>query len=133
MNPGSITHLRIAAARSAAHRLTINTADREHRFAQDRLSAYLDGELPQRAACRVNRHIAICSQCKRELDQLRCVVGALRRMRALGRSDPVIDTLITRVCRETELRSVDDSRPPPNRTFHRYEKASGDTVERHTV
>lgn len=79
---------------------------REHRFTQDRLSAYLDHELDGHDRGRVRAHLASCVQCQRELDQLRLVVVALRRLRADGRSDPIIDALIMKLCDEAEGRSA---------------------------
>lgn len=43
----------------------------EHRVSWDGLSAYLDGELEPRETERVERHLAICSDCRCELSKLR--------------------------------------------------------------
>lgn len=34
------------------------------------LNAYMDGELPERSCCEVEAHLAECSGCRREFDQL---------------------------------------------------------------
>jgi hypothetical protein len=46
----------------------------EHRYAGERLSAYLDGELSSREQGRVDRHLATCPRCRWELDTLRRTV-----------------------------------------------------------
>jgi anti-sigma factor RsiW len=93
----SLDHTATSRPRAVARRRTDREASREHRFTQDRLSAYLDRELPERDAWRVHDHLSSCWQCRRELDQLRRVVAALRRLRTEPRSDPVVDALIMRM------------------------------------
>jgi hypothetical protein len=46
----------------------------EHKYAQERLSAYLDQELTPGEQGRVERHLAACPQCRCELDNLRRTV-----------------------------------------------------------
>jgi len=41
------------------------------RYAQERLSAYLDGQLSARETARVERHLLECAACKEELESLR--------------------------------------------------------------
>lgn len=38
---------------------------------RNHLNAYLDGELPERSRCGLERHLAECPACRRELDALR--------------------------------------------------------------
>jgi anti-sigma factor RsiW len=58
----------------------------EHRFAQRRLSAYLDGELEPFERGRVERHIDECSECDRAARSLRRVLGALTLLRRCNHS-----------------------------------------------
>jgi len=60
----------------------------EHRFTQKHLSTYLDGRLSPRARRRVERHLAVCPKCARELETLRATVELLHRVepQALPRS-----------------------------------------------
>lgn len=44
---------------------------------QNKLGAYLDGELNRREAQEVERHLEICMDCRTELDELRQVSGLL--------------------------------------------------------
>ena len=53
--------------------------NREHRFAQDNLSAYMDGELRPAERARLERHLAGCADCRRDLEALRGTVALLRR------------------------------------------------------
>jgi hypothetical protein len=46
----------------------------EHRYVQERLSAYLDRELSSREQGYVEHHLATCPHCRRELDTLRRTV-----------------------------------------------------------
>jgi len=55
-------------------------ANREHRFASDNLSAYLDGELPPGERARVERHLAACADCRRDLETLQETVALVRRV-----------------------------------------------------
>lgn len=51
-----------------------------HRHEDERLSAFLDDELPEDEALSVTRHLARCDRCLAELDGLRRARGALRRL-----------------------------------------------------
>jgi anti-sigma factor RsiW len=53
---------------------------RDHRWAPDRMSAYLDGELSARRRGRMERHVAECRQCRGLAAGLRLVIGALHRL-----------------------------------------------------
>jgi len=50
----------------------------EHEYAQDNLSAYLDGELDAREKDRIEKHLRECAICQRELAGLRQTVALLR-------------------------------------------------------
>lgn len=52
----------------------------EHRFCQDNLSSYIDGQLPERARERVQRHLQGCQECRWDLETLERTVALLRAM-----------------------------------------------------
>ena len=58
----------------------------DHRFAEHSLSAYLDGMLTDREKRRVERHLAACPECERELEGLRETVALLRLTPPLART-----------------------------------------------
>lgn len=60
----------------------------DHRFAADNLSPYLDGRLTAREKERLERHLAVCPDCRQELSTLRETVALLRQtpMRPVPRS-----------------------------------------------
>lgn len=68
------------------------------------LSAYLDDELdpPERAA--VERHVAGCSRCARELDELRGIVNAAEELAAPSLDDAVWDAFLGNVYNRIERR-----------------------------
>jgi anti-sigma factor RsiW len=55
---------------------------RDHRWAPDHMSDYLDGELEPSARNRMHRHIGECEQCRRLLAGLRVVLEGLHRLPA---------------------------------------------------
>jgi anti-sigma factor RsiW len=55
---------------------------RDHRWAPDRMSDYVDGELAPSACSRMERHLGRCESCRRLLDGLRRTVDALHRVSA---------------------------------------------------
>ena len=57
---------------------------RDHRWAPDHMSAYLDDELQARARRRMDQHLTECVECRRLIASLRLVVGALHRLPAAG-------------------------------------------------
>jgi anti-sigma factor RsiW len=67
---------------SAAHRLRFR---RDHRWTPGHLSAFVDGDLPERARARVIRHIRECPECRAAL---RGLERMLERLRALPASPP---------------------------------------------
>jgi hypothetical protein len=52
----------------------------EHRSVAVQLSAFIDGELNEREASKVERHLAECAVCRRDLDSLRQTVALLRQV-----------------------------------------------------
>ena len=64
---------------------------RDHRWAPEHLSAYLDGELPPRARVRLERHAAECPECRGVLGGLRRMLGLLPRLLLAGGAPDVQD------------------------------------------
>ena len=58
--------------------------ERDHQWAPEHMSGYLDGDLAARARARMERHLAECADCRRLLAGLRAVVGGLHRLPAPG-------------------------------------------------
>jgi anti-sigma factor RsiW len=58
--------------------------ERDHRWAPEHMSGYLDGDLAARALARMERHLGECQDCRRLLAGLRAVVGGLHRLPAPG-------------------------------------------------
>jgi anti-sigma factor RsiW len=56
----------------------------------DRISAFLDDELPEELASRVTHHLAACGACRAELDALRHTRDALRRLSAVTAPAPLL-------------------------------------------
>ena len=52
----------------------------DHRWAPDRFSAHLDGELPAPKRGRMERHLGECVECRRVFAGLTVVVEALRQL-----------------------------------------------------
>jgi anti-sigma factor RsiW len=61
-------------------------SSRDHRWAHDHVSDYLDGELDASRRGRMERHAAECPECHRVITTLRRMVGALRRLPPPGGS-----------------------------------------------
>lgn len=55
-----------------------------HEETQDRLSAYLEGELRGRERKRVARHLSLCPICR---EIMRSLARTVERLRSLGRGD----------------------------------------------
>lgn len=53
---------------------------RDHRWAPDRMSDYLDGELAVSGRRRMERHLGECEKCRRLLRGLRRTLDALHRL-----------------------------------------------------
>jgi anti-sigma factor RsiW len=63
--------------------------DSEHRWAPERMSAYVDGELGSGGRLRLERHVGECEECRLMLDGLREMLDALHRLPApSGTGDP---------------------------------------------
>lgn len=56
--------------------------NREHRFTAENLSAYIDRELTAAERSRVERHLATCAECRRDVESLQETVALLRRVPA---------------------------------------------------
>ena len=59
----------------------------DHRWAPDRMSDYLDGELASMGRTRMDRHVGQCVECRRVLAGLRVMLEELHRLP--GRSGEV--------------------------------------------
>lgn len=53
----------------------------DHDKAKEQFSAYLDGELATEARGDLEQHLAVCIQCRTELEALRRTVGGLGRLK----------------------------------------------------
>ncbi len=73
-------------------------------LATDVLSAYLDRELAQRQAVRVERHLVDCAACQQRLDGLRRVVADLKRAGAPTMPSTVVAGLRHRLRAEQQPR-----------------------------
>lgn len=84
---------------------------RDHRWAQPRLSEYVDGELPDRHHRRLAAHEQICPDCHRVIATLRGMIGA---MRGLGRqpAPPVGDRVADQVQRRIAETPERGEEPP---------------------
>jgi anti-sigma factor RsiW len=51
--------------------------ERDHRWAPERMSDYLDGDLAASARARFERHLGECRECRRLLESLRRTLHAL--------------------------------------------------------
>ncbi|MGH2952745.1 MAG: zf-HC2 domain-containing protein [Solirubrobacterales bacterium] len=56
-------------------------ATRDHRWARDRFSEYLDGELSPRQTIRLEAHAALCPDCARLVATLQALLIALPLLR----------------------------------------------------
>ena len=64
--------------------LTLNPIERHRarcRETRAQMSDYLDGELGQQTARRLERHVRWCPNCRRMLANLRRTIGGLRALR----------------------------------------------------
>jgi anti-sigma factor RsiW len=53
---------------------------RDHRWAPDRMSDYVDGELASSGRARMDHHLAECDECRRLLAGLRRTLDVLNRL-----------------------------------------------------
>jgi anti-sigma factor RsiW len=72
---------------------------REHRWTNERLSDYLDGDLRARERERVDAHLHWCPECHRVLATLRRTVTALTELRATP-VDSIAERIIARLGQE---------------------------------
>jgi anti-sigma factor RsiW len=72
----------------------------------DRISAFLDDELPEDAALAVTRHLAACARCLDELEGLRATRDALRRLPGTPVPLPVLTVARAAGARPGRLRRV---------------------------
>lgn len=49
----------------------------DHHSAAEMFSSYVDGDLPESARTELEQHLAVCIQCRTELEQFRRAVGGL--------------------------------------------------------
>ena len=73
---------------------------RDHRFAAEHASDYLDGDLDGAARTRVEHHARFCPTCHELLASLRRTVDALRALGTTGRGTPdpgVVPAVIARL------------------------------------
>jgi anti-sigma factor RsiW len=52
-----------------------------HARLSERMSAYLDGELPSEEKAAVEQHLATCIQCRTNLNQFRATIGKLSQLK----------------------------------------------------
>jgi predicted anti-sigma-YlaC factor YlaD len=52
-----------------------------HSRLTERMSAYLEGELPSEEKAAVEQHLATCAQCRTNFDQFRETVGSLSKLK----------------------------------------------------
>ena len=66
-------------------------------WTQERIEAYIDGELTPAEQTRLEAHAATCAACAAELEDARRLVGALRTLPSLTCPDAVSQALQTRI------------------------------------
>lgn len=94
---------------TAWHRITAHV---DHRWAQPRMSAYLDGDLRPRQERRMRRHASICPECG---PALRRLAALLRSLPLLRERDPGAESVADRTADAVRRRIEDEAaeRPPP--------------------
>ncbi len=83
-------------------------ARRDHRWAQPRLSAYVERELPERQRRRLEGHEGICPECRRAIRSLKKLLQALPGLRSQGGTED----LAQRTARSVRER-IEKETPPP--------------------
>lgn len=83
---------------------------RDHRWAQPRLSEYVDGELPRRQQRRLAAHEQICPDCHRVIATLRGMIGV---MRSLGRPGPPVGDRVAEEVRRRIAEPPGSGEQPP--------------------
>jgi anti-sigma factor RsiW len=69
---------------------------REHRWTNEHLSDYIDGELDPRARDRVERHVGGCPECRRVVATLKRTLAGLMGLRDDQPGD-IADSVIARL------------------------------------
>jgi anti-sigma factor RsiW len=72
---------------------------RDHRWTQDRLSDYIDGDLGSSERRRVEEHVHWCPECRRVLESLRRTLKGLMELRATP-AESIAPSVIDRLRRE---------------------------------
>lgn len=79
---------------------------RDHRWAPDHMSAYLDGELAVSLSTRIERHVDECPECHQLLASLRRMVNALHHLPA-----PPGAVDVSQIAASVRLRLQEPTRP----------------------
>jgi anti-sigma factor RsiW len=82
---------------------------RDHRWADPRLSRYVDGDLRPRQQRRLAGHEGLCPECRRAIRQLRRLVTTLPGLRERRPAPEVAD----RTAQAVRAR-IERERPPPD-------------------
>lgn len=65
-------------------------------FAKESLNDYVDGLLNDEAAHSIEEHLATCTQCAKDVESMRLVIGKLRNLRKVNAPDGFVERLIIR-------------------------------------
>jgi anti-sigma factor RsiW len=76
----------------------------------DKLSDYLDDELPEVERDRVKRHVTTCTECARILDELSQVVATASALRIHGPADDLWNGIAAQIAGRTPAAAADDRR-----------------------
>lgn len=76
---------------------------RDHRWAPNRMSAYLDDELAPGLRARMERHARECPECRAALKSLRRMLAGLQQLPATDAGVPDIAAAVRRRLREPAL------------------------------
>ena len=71
---------------------------RDHRLTHDRMSDYLDGEVPANTRERIRKHLDECEECSTWFDGMRVIVSELARFRRS--KEPEVATAVLAGVRE---------------------------------
>lgn len=72
----------------------------DHHSAAEMFSSYLDGELAGPAKVNLEQHLAVCIQCRTELEEFRRAVGGLGRLK-----HPAPESFLPQIQKQIFLRS----------------------------
>jgi anti-sigma factor RsiW len=75
-----------------------------------RLAAYVDGELTERQAWKVERHIASCTRCRAECDRVRAGMTAMKALPLAGAPDAIWVSIETALASSSETALASSSR-----------------------